>query len=370
MVLVKRGVHKPLALTVTEPCEPPKPVALRSVGGPRREPGVRRGVIGAIGAMTAFMLFAGCSLVAGAQEITIATASEAGVYNTVMCPAIVKHVSEATKGKAKVKCLPSEGTGANIEAVRTGKVQFALAQFDVLAAAYAKDEMIQESVISVGNLGPEALFCVGSTTGRVQTAKPLFDTESPGKKYRIGVGNPNGGTAAMWTFLQSQNKRLGANAMLVNTSNYDLTAEISRLRSGVRDLTCFVQGPNPQNERIKEVLATSDVAFVGIDATELAGYEINNARPYVVAPAQVKGGFRAALMPDAADTLTTLQTRVTVIYSDAKVPPPVSKLIKAAVLDPKLLPSNSPSAIAKDQLTRSLTGAGSAVRDAFKGWLE
>lgn len=304
-----------------------------------------------------------------AQTITIATGGDAGVYHTVMCPAIKGHVEKHSK--AKVECQTSAGTPENIKRVREGKAMFALAQYDVLAAAYAADEAVQEEVVSVGNLGPEALFCVGLRQGgRVQSVRPLLDTEAPIKPFRIGTGNTESGTAAMWRFLQSRNKRLATNATMVNTPNYDLTAEISRLRSGVRDLTCFVQGPNPTNDRIKEVLATSDVAFVGIDSPELAGYEINNARPYVVAPAQIKGGFRAAVMPDAGDTLTTLQTRVTVIYSDAKVPPAVSKLIKAAVLDPKLLPSNSPSAIAKDQLSRSLEGAGSAVRDALKGWLD
>lgn len=302
----------------------------------------------------------------GPATIRISTGGESGAYHSVVCAAIKQHVESRNPGRFRVDCISSAGSGQNLERVEKGEVQAGLMQFDVLSAAYASRPDLQEKIASIGNLGPEALWCVGAKNGRVKSVKPLMDTEKPDKPYRIVVGPETSGTALTWNFLRSQSKELRANVELVTLPVFNHTTAYGRVRAGIYDLVCFVQAPNPANERIAEVATSDDLQFVPMNDTNWTGYQINGSAPYVILPAQFKGPFTVSAVRGSDDAnVSTIHTRATLILNDTTMPPAMFNALKAAVLDPELLPATSASGIAQRKFYTLLSGTRSA---AGSGW--
>lgn len=307
------------------------------------------------------------------SNIRISTGGESGAYHSVICAAIKQHVESRNAGRLTVECVSSAGSGQNLERVEKGEVQAGLMQFDVLAAAYAARRDLQEKVASIGNLGPEALWCVAAKNGRVKTAKPLMDTEKPEKPFRVLVGPETSGTALTMKFLLSQSKELRANVELVHIPQFNHSTAFGRLRSGIYDLVCFVQAPNPANERITEVVNSDDLMFVPMNDPNWTGYQINGSAPYVILPAQFKGAFTVAAVRGADDAnVLTIHTRATLILNDTTMPPAMFNALKAAVLDPNLLPATSASGIAQRKFFTLLDGTKAAAGSSWnflKGFL-
>ncbi len=302
----------------------------------------------------------------GLATIRISTGGESGAYHSVVCAAIKQHVEGRNPGRFRVECISSAGSGQNLERVEKGEVQAGLMQFDVLSAAYASRPDLQEKIASIGNLGPEALWCVGAKNGRVKSAKPLMDTEKPEKPYRIVVGPETSGTALTWNFLRAQSKELRANVELVTLPVFNHTTAYGRVRAGIYDLVCFVQTPNPANERITEVATSDDLVFVPMNDPNWTGYQINGSAPYVILPAQFKGAFTVAAVRGSDDaSVSTIHTRATLILNDTTMPPAMFNALKAAVLDPELLPATSASGIAQRKFYTLLSGTRTA---AGTGW--
>ena len=309
----------------------------------------------------------------GMATIRISTGGESGAYHRVVCAAIKQHVESRNAGRFRVECITSAGSGHNLERVEKGEVQAGLMQFDVLAAAYAARRELQEKIASIGNLGPEALWCVGGKNGRVKTVKPLVDSEKPDKPYRVLVGPETSGTALTWNFLHSQSKELRANVELVTVPNFNHSTAYGRVRSGIYDLVCFVQAPNPANERITEVVNSDDLQFVPMNDPNWTGYQINGNAPYVILPAQFKGPFTVAAVRGTDDAnVLTIHTRATLILNDTAMPPAMFNVLKAAVVDPELLPATSASGIAQRKFHTLLAGTRSAAGSSWnylKGFL-
>lgn len=305
--------------------------------------------------------------------IKISSGGESGAYHSVICAAIRTHVETRNPGKFRVECVPSAGSGQNLDRVDKGEVQAGLIQFDVLSAAYAARKELQEKIASIGNLGPEALWCVAAKNGRVKTVKPLVDTEKPEKPFRILVGPESSGTALTWNFLRSQSKELRANVELITIPQFNHSTAYGRLRSGIYDLVCFVQSPNPANERITEVANTDDLLFVPMNDPNWTGYQINGSAPYVILPAQFKGPFTVAAVRGSDDAnVQTIHTRATLILNDTTMPPAMFNALKAAVLDPELLPATSASGIAQRKFYTLLNGTKAAAGSSWnylKGFL-
>lgn len=311
--------------------------------------------------------------VGGLATIRISTGGESGAYHSVVCAAIKQHIESRQAGRFRVECVTSAGSGQNLERVEKGEVQAGLMQFDVLSAAYAARSELQEKIAAIGNLGPEALWCVGAKNGRVKTVKPLMDTEKPEKPYRIVVGPETSGTALTWNFLRNQSKELRANVELVTLPVFNHTTAYGRVRAGIYDLVCFVQAPNPANERITEVVNSDDLFFVPMNDPNWTGYQINGNAPYVIVPAQFKGPFTVAAVRGADDAnVLTIHTRATLILNDTTMPPAMFNALKAAVLDPELLPASSASGIAQRKFYTLLAGTRSAAGSSWsylKGFL-
>ncbi len=305
---------------------------------------------------------------AAAQEkIKIGTGGPSGVYHTVICPAIAEKVKKHalnSGGKFAVECLTSAGTGENIDKVKSGEFHAGLAQFDVLGYRYSEEKDLDETVVPIGSIAPEAMFCVAAKSGRIKSADQLVDSVPPAKKFVISVGSESSGTALSWQFLMKNDRRLTANVELKFVKDFKHEIEFGRLHSGSRDLVCFMQTPSPDNERIKDVISSPDLQFVAMSRPEWAAYQINNLAAYAIMPAQIKGAMSMAV--SAVDTsVSTIHTKSTLILNPDNVKGDMFKVVNDAVRSNDLLPPKSPAGMAAAQARSFFSGVTDRVRSLF-----
>ncbi len=129
----------------------------------------------------------------------MATGSLAGAYFPVGV-ALCRLVNE-TRREHGIRCSaqPSEGSVANIEALRAGAADFAIVQSDVQNAAMRgggvfAGEPAFEDLRAVMSLHPEPLTVVARADAGIERFEDLF-----GK--RISYGNPGSGQRALWDTL-------------------------------------------------------------------------------------------------------------------------------------------------------------------------
>lgn len=294
-----------------------------------------------LAAVAAIGLSSGTSALAA--DAVMLTASSGGAYNTKICPAIANHV--AAQG-ISLKCTPSQGSGENFAAIQNGKVPLALGQTDVAGLELIKQKeqnggKDDESFGTVGFLAAEGLFCVAKKGGRIPTENAwsvLNDSESPREKFVISTYGENSGTAGTLAYIGKNFKNFGTNVHIKYLPNLKFDVELGRLRSGSRDMVCFVNMPNPDDERFKAVVNSDDLFFVPFDSPMLATLQINGRPAYQIMEAPLTGGWSAFL--GTGKTVKTIHTGTTVYMNVDTIPEPLYKAVIAAIRDPKLLESD------------------------------
>lgn len=295
-------------------------------------------VLAAVGAVT--LLALGSS--AFAADAVMATASEGGAYNKKICPAIAAHVAKAG---INLTCQPSKGSGENFENVRAGKVVLALGQLDIsglkqmeLQKQSGKED---ESMGTVGFIVPEALFCVAKKGGRMPTANAwtvLNDSETPKQLFVISTYSAASGPSGTLNFLAANFANFKRNVEIRNLDNFKFDVELGRLRGGSRDLVCFMNMPNPDDERIQTAVAADDLFFVPFDSPMLATIQINGRPAYHIMDAPISGGMMSFIT--GGKTVRTIGTGATVYMNVDNIPDNLYKAVVAALRDDKLLASD------------------------------
>ncbi len=281
-----------------------------------------------------------------AADAEMLTASEGGAYNRQLCPAIAQKLAAAGYN---LKCTPSAGSGQNFDDVLSGKAVLALGQTDVsglkLIEDAAKGGNAAEAIGLVGFIVPEGLFCVAKTGGRVATANAwngLNDSEKPDKLYAISTQGEKSGTVGTLNFLRKSFPNFGKNTELKPQDAFKFDVELGRLRTGLRDMVCFVAMPNPEDEKIQTVMASNDLFFVPFDSPMLATIQINGRPAYQIMDAPLTGGFIGL----AGKKLKTIHTGVTVYMNVDKIDEKLYKAVVAALRTPDLLPKGNLATLA------------------------
>ena len=150
-----------------------------------------------LGALTLIVALAGWdgSRAAGADDVlTIGTAQRGGIYYPVG-DAICRLVN-AGRGEHGPRCLaaPSEGSVANIEAIRAGQWQYAIVQSDVLQAAFAGTGTFAKAgalttLRAVLSLQPETFTLITRAGSGIRTTADI-------RGRRLNLGLVGSGTRA------------------------------------------------------------------------------------------------------------------------------------------------------------------------------
>jgi len=286
------------------------------------------------------------SPVLAASTIQMMTGSAKGSYNTVICPAIANHKAVINEG-ITVDCVPSNGSGANFDAVlENGATTVGLSQLDVYArkliAAIAIDEDAEEAMGNIGFIAPEALFCAASKRGRIPEGPGgwniLADEEPADKQFVISTYAEDSGSAGTIDFIRGEVSEFGASSKMKYKPKLKFEAEMGRLTSGKRDMTCFVSFANPKDKKIAGIEGSDDHFFVEFSAPVLKTLKIGEMPAYQVSEVPLTGSVFNLIGGGAK--VKTLTTGITLVMNVDEIDTPVYDALVSAVTDPELLPAD------------------------------
>ncbi len=246
------------------------------------------------------------------KTLIIGTASSAGVY----------HVTGRTL--CRLLDLPctaqtSDGSAANLQAVRQGEVTVALAQSDLQYYAVSGTEGFRDA-------GPDAslrsLFSVhGEPFTLVVRRDSGIEAFDDLRQRAVNVGNPGSGQrATMMTLLEAKGWTLGEFS-LAN----DLPADQQSLELCHGNVDAMVYTVGHPNASIEQAIRLCDAAI--IDVSGEAVERLVEEAPYFTR-ATIPAGIYAPDQP----AVDTFGVRATLVASEA-TPPEVIHTIVAAVFD-------------------------------------
>jgi hypothetical protein len=186
------------------------------------------------------------AMAAPASAQRIFTAGETGAYHKDFCPALSRELGNV--GAANYACTASTGTRDNMERVRSNPRDFGYGQLDVytletqqLAMGNALEIVRQDDL-------KECVFAV--TKSKDVTSFGELSALSP--SMRVFLPPPQSGSAGTFKMLQSIDRNgLGRAGRVTNSPSVDEAIRAALLTDD--GVAFFVQFPDPENERFKQV---------------------------------------------------------------------------------------------------------------------
>jgi len=269
-----------------------------------RRPAPLRLILSALLAIlgTVITMMPACAL--GEEEVfaSIGTGELNGIYYPVS-KAICQIVNQDLRTYG-VRCSPEETPGSvyNIEALRTGELEFGIVQSDVQFAAYNGEDRWTgkpfRGLRSVLSLYPELVTVVARSDSHIQDLAGLAG-------HRVNVGARGSGTRASWNAIEAQ---LGwKDEDRVHPMELRTEATTSALCTGTIDANLLIVGhPSPVVAKQLAACATNLVAITGPAVDKLVHDQKYYQRGTI--PANLYGisadvqtfGGRAALVTSAS----------------------------------------------------------------------
>ena len=303
------------------------------------------------------------SLSALAATTPMSAGSSSGGYTNRICPAIAAHVRTSTNGSESISCKTSDGTGMNFDNALTGDPVLGLGQLDVIALKYMEKEDSDEIIGTLGFIDVEALHCVAKKGGRIpegSNAWPILnDEEHPEKPFVISTAGEASGSAGTIKYLRTSFGDFEKSTKHKMRKKFKFESEMGRLRSGKRDMVCFVTSPNPSDANIESVVTSRDLFFVELSSPELATLQIDGNPVYEIQEVPVSGGMKALI--GFGKKVKTITTGVTVIINEDEAEDGIYGAIVKAVRDPNLIPAKTLA----EKLVRKMREAKGAAIDAY-----
>jgi TRAP transporter TAXI family solute receptor len=254
----------------------------------------------------------------GAEEIfaSIGTGQVNGIYYPV-AKAICQIVNRDLRTYG-VRCSPEATPGSvyNIEALRSGELEFGIVQSDVQFAAHHGDDRWTgrpfRGLRSVVSLYPELVTIIARADSHIRDLADLVGR-------RVNVGNRGSGTRATWDAIEAQ---LGwKDEERVHPVELNAAATTSALCTGAIDANLLIVGhPSPLVKTQLAACATNLVTITGPAVDKLA----HDQRYYQ------RGGIPGDLYGIAKD-VPTFGGRATLVTSAATDPRTVAVIAKAVL---------------------------------------
>ncbi len=276
---------------------------------------IRRTMV-ALAALTGAALTSGA---AGAQEqkfVTIGSGAETGVYY-----AVATNICKLLGREANVKCNAPAGGGsvANLTKLRTGEIEFGVAQSDthfnsLKGENQFKDQGADPNLRSVFSLHPESFTVVARKDANVKEFSDL-------KGKRVNIGNPGSGQRATMDAVLSAKGWTVKDFSLA--SELEAKEQAQALCDNKVDAMVYVVG-HP-NGSIQEATTSCDSGLVPVTGPDID--KLVSTYPYYAKSAIPGGMYRGS------DTDTsTFGVRATLVTS-AKVPDDVVYNLTKSVFD-------------------------------------
>ncbi|MDY6993614.1 MAG: hypothetical protein SVR94_13565, partial [Pseudomonadota bacterium] len=229
--------------------------------------------------------------------------------------------------------VTSAGSQDNIEQVQAGVLTAALTQFDVAALNIKNDD----TLLLLGKLTPEALFCVAPKAGRIKRYADLVAPQHSAVNTLVGA--KHSGSAQTLHYLSELDPRLKANLNLIYDDNFYhqlLTPAPSW------DLGCFVMMPNPRNQVIQALVEAPHLAFIAIDNPSFQDAQMGGLPVYALQEVPISGTPSEILSQFIQPkTIKTLVTWVGIIVNSHQIDDPVLAALQQVVQKQDLLPPES-----------------------------
>ncbi len=263
------------------------------------------------------LMLAPTGAVAQQKFVTIGTGGVTGVYYAVG-GAICRLVNK-DRAKTGIRCSVESTGGSvyNVNAIKSGELDFGMAQSDVQYQAYNGTGSFKEAdkdLRAVFSVHPEPFTLVARKEANIHSFKDL-------KGKRVNVGNPGSGTrSAMEELLGAENMKL---------SDFALASELKADEHGPalcdNKIDAFFYGVGHPSANIQDPTTTCGAKLVPLQ--DPAVDELVKKHPYY-AKVAIPGGIYAN-NPQPTPTYGVLATMV----SSAKVPADVVYTITKAVFE-------------------------------------
>lgn len=270
-----------------------------------------------------------------AETLKIGAGSLSGEYANTIVPSIDKALK--SQGYRAIPVI-SAGSPENLEKIKAGQLVAALMQFDVAVFNMTAQQDLQQRLLLLGKIAPEALFCAAKKGGKIATYDDLTDERTV--PLKVAIGNKKGGTAATFHYLMQLDTAL-ASQHFEFFYKEDIHAEINRLLSGGRDLVCFVMMPNPDNALVQAVVTNEALFFINIDKPIFKRAPVGYEKVYDIQEILISEGLIFE------GKIKTLVTWVGLVVNREKIDKKLLNIIKNIVEREDLLPTHSLAAKAK-----------------------
>jgi hypothetical protein len=214
---------------------------------------------------------AGMAAIGAAHAEHINTGGERGAYKKDFCPQLSKALK---KSKFHYQCVSSHGSRENIERVIKAPKEIGFSQLDVYALQSGAEGGGALSVIR-SDLGRECLFVVTKN----KNLHSLDDIGALGGKLRFILPSEKSGHASTFAYLQKTDPNgLGQVKNVERVESVDAALD-KVLKGGGDTATLFVQFPDPDNARFKQVWRGGG-HFVPVISREILGQQIGGEKVY------------------------------------------------------------------------------------------
>lgn len=214
-----------------------------------------------------------------AQAVDIHTGEEKGAYYSEFCPALKKAAEE---NNIELECKPSEGSLSNLEKVTKRPTDFGLAQFDIYAHAYNREDSNLAFKSIRDDIAKECVFLVSKNKLMTNYGDVIASAE-----YLNFILPPkSSGHAGTFNYIKSLDPNgLGkAQKITYAASTEDAITEALSTEDGI---ALFVQFPNPANKHFKLVTENGG-HFVPVISREMLADEVDGRKVYTAEETEVQ----------------------------------------------------------------------------------
>lgn len=319
-------------------------------------PHPRRGCPISVCLMVLGLLWAMPGLAVSQERIAINTASPGGVYH-VAGRAICRVMDQTCVAE------PSDGSGANLQALRRGDISFALAQSDLHYYATSGTEGFREegpdtSLRSVFSLHNEPFTLVVRRDSGIQGLDDII-------QRRVNIGNPGSGQRGTMLRLMDAKSWSRSDFRMIN----DLPADQQAMELCHGNIDAMVYTVGHPNDSVAQAIRLCNAALVDVqgDIVDL----LVAAYPFFT-PASIPGGLYGPDQP----AVRTFGVKATLVTSADTDPETVYRLVAGVFGNFERFRAHhpafgtlTPAGMIKDGLTAPLhEGALRYYRE--QGWLE
>lgn len=306
--------------------------------------------------LLALLLFPPASTLADTSPVVLATASPAGVYHATgqtLCRLLDRPCEART----------SDGSAANLAAVRAGEVQVALAQSDLQYHAVTGTEGFAEagpdaSLRAIFSLHGEPFTLVARRDAGIEVFDDL-------RGRAVNVGNPGSGQrGTMMTLLEARGWSLDD-----FSPAHELPADQQSLELCHGNIDAMVYTVGHPNDSIEQAIRLCDAALVAV--TGEAVDRLVAETPYLS-----RTTIPAGLYAEDQPAVETFGVRATLVASEATDPALVHALVAALFDDLEAFKARHPAYADLEPATMISEGLSAPLHEGARryyrerGWLE